>query len=213
MRGEESVILRAVTFALVALALAAAGCTTVTVQVPPEADLAGVRTVAVTAADMSNDPAPVAVLLRSEASSRIRRLLPALTLVEPTASSDALLRMTVLRHSISSVALRVYIDPKTNLVSCSAYQIASLLVDASVSTAETIRWQGVLEANRRIDLPCIRHNIVVIPAITPAAVDPRLVRDAVDDLGRRLAGYARKEIRAIQNTTPAAPPSTPTPDR
>lgn len=164
---------------------------------------------AVTAADMPNDPSPVAALLRSEASTRIRRLLPALTLVEPTAQADALLRMTVLRHSISSVALRVFVDPRTNEVSCSAYQIASLLVDAAVSTGETIRWQGVLEANRRIDLPCVRRNLVVIPAITPAAVDPRLVRDVVDDLGRRLAGYVRTEIRAIQHSPTPAPADQP----
>lgn len=201
-------LLRVVTLGMAA-ALVAAGCTTVQVPVPPEADLAGIKTVAVTAADMPNDPSPVALLLRSEASTRIRRLLPALTLVEPTVPSDAVLRMTVLRHSISSVALRVHVDPRTNEVTCSAYQIASLLVDAAVSAGETIRWQGVLEANRRLELPCVRRNIVVIPAITPASIDPRLVRDVVDDLGRRLAGYMRTEIRAIQQTPAPPPPNTP----
>lgn len=187
-------------------ALAAAGCTTVTVQVPPEADLAGVKTVAITAADMPNDAAPVAAMLRSEASSRVRRLLPSLTLVEPTAPADAVLRMTVLQHAISPVSLRVYVDPRTGQVSCAAWQIATLLVDAAVSTGTTIRWQGILEANRRLDLPCVRRGVVTIPAMTPAAVDTRLVRDVVDDLGRRLAGYARRELRAIQQAPPQDSP-------
>ncbi|OFX16102.1 MAG: hypothetical protein A2V59_04525 [Armatimonadetes bacterium RBG_19FT_COMBO_69_19] len=198
---------RRVVALVVAIWLVATGCQTVTVQVPPEADLQGIKTVAVMAADMPNDPAPVGVLLRSEASSRIRRLLPTLTLVEPTAGSDAVLRMTVVRHTISSVAIRVYVDPQTGQVSCSAWQIASLLVDAAVNTGETIRWQGILEAARRIDLPCVRRNVAVIPAVSPASTDPRLVRDVVDDLGRRLAGYARREIRALPPSAPAPSPT------
>lgn len=185
--------------------LGAAGCQAVTVQVPPEADLRDVKTVAVLAADLPNDPAPVAVLLRSEASSRIRRLLPALTLVEPTFSADAFLRMSVVRHAISPVSLRVFVDPQTSQVSCSAWQTASLLVDASVVTGEKIRWQGVLESERRITLPCVRRGTAVIPGVTQGSIDPRLVDDVMDELGRRLAGYARRELRAI--TAPPEDPS------
>lgn len=196
---------------VVVMSLAAVGCQAVTVQVPPEADLHGVKTVAVLAADMPADPAPVAVLLRSEASSRIRRLLPTLTLVEPTYNADAVLRMQVVRHAISTPSLRVSVDPQTGRVSCAAWQVASLLVDASVSTGEMIRWQGVLEAARRIDLPCLRAGSVLIPGSSAQSVDPRLVRDVVDELGRRLAGYARTELRPIQTTAPAPTP-TPTPE-
>lgn len=196
---------------IVVAGFVAAGCQAVTVQVPPEADLQGVKTVAVQATDMPYDPAPVAVLLRSEASSRIRRLLPALTLVQPTTDADALLRMAVVRHDMSPASVRVQVNPQTGEVSCSAWQVATLLVDASVVTGETIRWQGLLEAGRRVDLPCLRRGSVVIPGRAPASVDLYLVRDIVDDLGRRLAGYARTEFRAIQNPSPP-PTTTPTPD-
>lgn len=193
---------------VVVIWLGAAGCQAVTVQVPPEADLQGVKTVSVSATDLPNDPAPVAVLLRSEASSRIRRLLPALTLVEPTFGADAALRMGVVRHAISPVSLRVFVDPQTGQVSCSAWQVAALLVDASVVTGEKIRWQGVLEAERRINLPCVRRGTAVIPGVTQGSIDPRLVDDVVDELGRRLAGYARRELRAIK-TLPQEPTETP----
>ena len=196
--------LRGVT--LIVVGLLAAGCQAVSVQVPPEADLQGIKTVAVVATDLPSDPQPVAVLLRSEASSRIRRLLPHLTLVEPTADADALLRMTVVRHGLSTPSIRVYVDPQTSQVSCWAWQMASLLVDASVVTGETIRWQGILESERRLHLPCVRRGVPVITVISPGTVDPRLVRDVVDDLGRRLAGYARTELRAIQNPPPPPPP-------
>lgn len=180
------------------------------VQVPPEADLAGVKTVAVVATDLPGDPAPVGILLRGEASSRIRRLLPALTLVEPTAEADALLRMNVIRHGTTPASVRVYVDSRTGQLSCAAWHTASLLVDAAVVTGETIRWQGILEAARRIDLPCARRGAVWIPVIPAANHDTRLVRDAVDDLGRRLAGYVRTELRAIRN--PPAPPDDPPAD-
>ncbi|MGH2436689.1 MAG: hypothetical protein ACRDFA_06830 [bacterium] len=193
---------------IVVIWLAAAGCQAVTVQVPPEADMRDVKTVAVLATDLPNDPAPVAVLLRSEASSRIRRLLPSLTLVEPTFNADALLRMGVIRHAISPVSLRVFVDPQTGQVSCSAWQTASLLVDASVVTGEKIRWQGVLESERRITLPCVRRGTAVIPGVTQSSIDPRLVDDVVDELGRRLAGYARRELRAIK-TPPQEPAESP----
>lgn len=197
---------------VVVASLIVAGCQAVMVNVPPEADLQGVKTVAVLAADMPGDPTPVAVLLRSEASSRIRRLLPALTLVEPTfADADAVLRMEVIRHGISPVSLRVYVNPETGQVSCAAWQVASLIVDAKVATGEVIRWQGLLEAGRRIDLPCLRARGVYIPGRSPGSTDPRLVRDVVDELGRRLAGYARREFRAIQNPPPTPTP-TPTPE-
>lgn|GEM_PF-1950245 len=195
--------LRVVT--LIVAGLLAAACEPVSVNVPPEADLQGIKTVAVVAADMPYDPQPVAGLLRGEASSRIRRLLPHLTLVEPTANADAIVRMTVVRHGLGPASVRVYVDPKTNQVSCSAWQMAWLFVDASVVTGETIRWQGILQAERRLNLPCIRRNVPVI-VYTPAEnIDPRLVHDVVDDLGRRLAGYVRTEFRAMQNPPPPPP--------
>lgn len=190
---------------LVVASIIAAGCQSVTVQVPAEADLQGVKTVAVVASDLPNDPDPVAVLLRSEASSRIRRLLPTLTLVEPTGTPDAVLNMKVVRHGITPVSVRVGVDPQTGRVSCRAWQVASLIVDGSVSTDQTIRWQGLLEAGRRIDLFCLPAGGVVVPG-SQGSIDPRLVHDVVDELGRRLAGYARREFRAIQN-----PDTTPTP--
>jgi len=196
---------------IVVIGLAGTGCQTVRVQVPPEADLEGVRTVAVVATDLPGDPIPVAILLRGEASSRIRRLLPALTLVEPTAHADAVLRMTVVRHGTTPPAIRVHVDSRTGEVNCTAWQVASLLVDAAVVTGETIRWQGILESGRRVDLPCLRRGTVWSPVISPANHDTRLVRDAVDELGRRLAGYVRTELRTLQPPPPPAdgPPADP----
>lgn len=190
--------------------LVAVGCQAVSVQVPAEADLQGVKTVAVVASDLPDDPAPVAVLLRSEASSRIRRLLPTLTLVEPTFNPDAVLQMKVVRHGITPVSIRVGVDPQTGRVSCRAWQVATLIVDGSVSTDQTIRWQGLLEAGRRIDLFCLPAGGVVVPG-SQESIDPRLVRDVVDELGRRLAGYARREFRAIQNPS-NSPSPIPAPD-
>ncbi|HEY6103139.1 MAG TPA: hypothetical protein VI007_07930 [bacterium] len=195
---------------LAMLGLAVAGCETVKVQVPPEADLAGIKTVAVMATDMPGDPTPVAILLRGEASSRIRRLLPALTLVDPIAGPDALLRMTVVRHGTTDPSMRLYVDSRTGRVSCYAWHTASLLVDAAVVTGQTIRWQGILEAGRRIELPCLRRGFVWVPIISPGNYDTTLVGEAVDDLGRRLAGYVRTELRAIKNPPP--PPGNPAPD-
>lgn len=198
--------------ALVAvMGLAAAGCETVHVQVPPEADLAGIQTVTVLATDLPGDPAPVAILLRGEASSWIRRLLPALTLVDPIAGPDAILRLTVVRHGTSAPSMRLYVDSRTGHVSCAAWHTASLLVDAAVVTGQTVRWQGILEAGRRIELPCLHRGLVWVPVIAPGDYDTRLVSDAVDELGRRLVGYVRTEFRAIKN--PPAPPSAPSPDR
>lgn len=200
---------------IVAVSLIAAGCQAVTVHVPPEADLQGVRTVAVLAADLPGDPAPVAVLLRGEASSRIRRLLPTLTLVEPTGQADAILRMSVVRHHLTPVQLRVNVNPESGRVGCTAWQDAVLLVEASVVSGNTIRWQGILEGGRRLELICVptRGATVsgrVVAETSPASVDPRLVRDVIDELGRRLAGYARKELRPIQTPPPGPAPA---PDR
>jgi len=192
------------------LGLAAAGCEAVHVQVPPEADLAGIKTVTVVATDLPGDPAPVALLLRGEASSRIRRLLPALTLVDPISGPDALLRMTVVRHGTTDPSIRLYVDPRTGRIACSAWQTAILLVDAAVVTGQTIRWQGILEAGRRVELRCLRLGGVWEPVIAPGNSDTYLVGDAVDDLGRRLAGYVRTEFRAIK--TPPMPPADPSLD-
>lgn len=196
---------------IVVIGLAAAACQAVQVQVPPEADLAGITTVAVVATDLHGDPAPIAVLLRSEASSRIRRLLPALTLVEPTAAADAVLRMAVIRHGTTPPTVRLYVDSRTGQVSCAAWHSASLLVDAAVLAGQTIRWQGILEAGRRIELPCVRSGTAWIPVIHAGNYDVRLARDAVDDLGRRLAGYVRTELRALR--APSAPPADPRTER
>jgi hypothetical protein len=193
------------------MGLAASGCQTVRVPVPPEADLAGIKTVAVVATDLPGDSSPIAILLRGEASSRIRRLLPALTLVDPIAGPDAVLRMAVVRHGTTAPSIHVYVDRYTGRVRCSAWQTASLLVDASVVTDQVIRWQGILEARRRMDLRCMGRGLIVIPEIPRSDYDSLLVRDAVDDLGRRLAGYVRTEFRALQN--PSAPPSDLPPDR
>jgi hypothetical protein len=58
---------------------------------------------------------------------------------------------------------------------------------------------------------CLGRGTVFIPEISRGDSDSELVRDAVDDLSRRLAGYVRTEFRAIQNPSP--PPSAPSPDR
>lgn len=191
---------------IVGIWLGSVACQTVAVQVPPEADLQGIKTVAVQATDLPSDPIPVAVLLRSEASSRIRRLLPHLTLVEPTANADAVLRMQVVRHSVGAPSLRVSTDPQSGRVSCAAWQIASLLVDGSVVTGEVIRWQGLLESERRVDLPCLRAGGVLIAGTSAEAIAPRQVRDIVDELGRRLAGYERREIRRNPGSGPKPSP-------
>jgi hypothetical protein len=196
---------------VVVLGLAAAGCQTVRVQVPPEADLAGIKTVAVISTDLPGDSAPVAILLRGEASSRIRRLLPSLTLVDPIAGPDAILRMAVVRHGTTAPSVRVYVDRRTRRVHCEAWQSGTLLVDASVVTGPTIRWQGILEAQRTIELRCLGVGGVLIPETPRGDFDHLLVRDAVDDLGRRLAGYARTELRRLQD--PPLPPSEVSPDR
>lgn len=196
---------------VVAMGLAAAGCETVRVPVAPEADLAGIKTVSVVATDLPGDPTPVAILLRGEASSQIRRLLPTLTLVDPIAGPDALLRMNVVRHETSTPSVRVYIDRHTRRVYCEAWQTSRLLVDASVVTGQTIRWQGILEARRTREIRCLGRGTIFIPEFSRGDSDSQLVRDAVDDLGRRLAGYVRTEFRAIQNPSP--PPSAPSPDR
>ncbi|MDQ7844807.1 MAG: hypothetical protein RB145_13785 [Armatimonadota bacterium] len=40
-------------------------------------------------------------------------MLPRLTLVEPTANADAILRLTVVRHGLGPASVRVYVDPRT----------------------------------------------------------------------------------------------------
>lgn len=194
---------------LVAAALAASGCETVRVPVPPEADLSGIRTVAVVATDLPGDPMPIAILLRGEASSRIRRLLPALTLVDPIAGPDALLRLNVVRHETGTPSVRVWVDRRTRRVFCEAWQTARLLVDASVVTGQVIRWQGILEARHTRELRCLGRGTIFIPELSPGGSDSELVREAVDELGRRLAGYVRTEFRPLQQTPlPADEPAT-----
>jgi hypothetical protein len=86
----------------------------------------------------------------------------------------------------------------------------SLLVGAWIATGPAIRWQGILDAPRTISLRCLGAGVFVLD-VRQGEYDSLLVRDAVDDLSRRLAGYVRTEFRAIQN--PAPPPAEPAPGR
>lgn len=188
------------------------GCNleTVTIQVPPEVDLkaAGIKSVAVAVADLPNDPAPVGVLLRSETSTRIRELLPTLTLVEIPQTADAILQMNVANHGVGPAHFRTRApDQQGGQASCEAWQEAFLLVDASVRTKgdPSPRWQGALEKRDKIDLSCSPFFGPVGAVSSPAVNDPALVSAIVEDLGRRLVGYTRQEMRPRQTAHPASP--------
>lgn len=201
------------TSALVLLSvLFLAGCNleTVTVQIPPEVDLrgAGVKSVAVVVADLPNDPAPVGVLLRSETSTRIRELLPTLALVETPQTADAVLQMNVANHGVGPARFQTRApDQQGGQPSCEAWQEAFLLVDVSVLTKgnSSPRWQGALEKRDRIDLSCTLFFGPVGVVSSPAVSDPALVSAIVQDLGRRLAGYTRQEMRPRQTSPPVSP--------
>lgn len=188
---------------MLACSLLAAACETVSVEVPPEVDMRGIRTVAIQAKDLLIDPAPVAVLLRVETAERIRRHLPALTLVERFEQADALLDLEVANHGMGPVQFRPVINVSTGQTTCEAWQDAYLAVAASivVRPESVLLWQSVLDAQERIELDCVLPRGVRYSVRSPAQVDRQLVRAVVDELARKLAGYTRTELRS----KPAAP--------
>ncbi|HEX2712308.1 MAG TPA: hypothetical protein VHM88_08805 [Candidatus Acidoferrales bacterium] len=192
--------------------LVLAGCNleTVTVQIPPEVDLkgAGIKSVAIAVADLPNDPAPVGVLLRSETSARFRELLPALTLVETPQTADAILQMNVANHGVGPAHFQTRApEEQGEQAHCQAWQEAFLLVEASVLTKgnPSPRWEGALEKRDKIDLSCTPFFGPVGVVSSPAVSDPALVSAIVDDLGRRLVGYTRQELRPRRTTPPVSP--------
>ncbi len=191
----------------VVAAVMATGCQTVTVHVPPEVDLAGITTVAVDAVDLRIDPAPVAVLLRVETASRIRRLLPALTILARADQADAVVRLEVARHGVGPVHVSTSINLSTGKTSCTAWQDAFLVVAATIAAGPqgTQLWQGVLDADERVDLDCRPSGVPIGIVRTPSSVDRQLVTEIVDELGRRLAGYTRTELQPRQAPPPATP--------
>ncbi len=188
-----------------ALALASllflAGCsvTQVTVQVPPEVDLkaAGIKSVAIAVTDLSNDPAPVGVLLKTETSSQIRQLLPTLVLAETLQEADAILKMDVLNHGVGPASFQTRAGDQEGHDSCEAWQEAFLLVDVSVLTKgnPSPRWEGQLEKRNKIELSCTPRLGPVGTVVSPAVSDPALVSGIVKELGKRLEGYTRQELR------------------
>lgn len=188
-----------------ALALASllflAGCsvTQVTVQVPPEVDLkgAGIKSVAIAVTDLPNDPAPVGVMLKTETSSQIRQLLPSLALAETPQEADAILKMDVVNHGVGPAYFQTRAGDQAGHDACDAWQEAFLLVNASVLTNgnPSPRWEGQLEKRNRIELSCTPLVGPVGTVASPAVSDPELVRSIVKDLGKRLAGYTRQEVR------------------
>ncbi len=183
-----------------------AGCNleTVTVQVPPEVDLkaAGIKSVAIAVTDLPNDPAPVGVLLRTETSTQIRQLLPTLALLETPQAADAVLQMDVANHGVGPAYFQTKASDQEGHVYCEAWQEAFLLVDASVLTKgnPSPRWQGQLEKRNRIELSCTPRIGPVGTVASPAVSDPVLVSAIVKELGMRLAGYTRRELRPKQTS-------------
>lgn len=183
---------------MIAAALALTACTIVDVQVPPEVNLqaAGIKTVAVLAEDMPDDPSPVALLLRAEATQQMRRLLPTIEVVEDPQGADAVLRMAVANHGIGTPYFQTTQDAQGRL-SCEAWQDTVLIVDTAVFRRgdAAAAWEAVLEKHNRIDLSCVPRRGPSWIAQTPAPTDPQLVGEVVTELGNRLAGYTRKELR------------------
>jgi hypothetical protein len=175
------------------------GCTAVTVQVPPEVDLqaVGIKTVAIAAADLPNDTSPVGTLLRAETAQKIRTLLPALDLVEDGNDADAVLRMEVASHAVGPAYFQTTRDSESHRVSCEAWQDAFLIVNASVLTRgnSTPAWESLLQDRSRIDLSCTPFIGPIGAVRSPAASDPQLVGGIVRQLGMKLAGYTRTELR------------------
>ncbi len=178
------------------------GCTEVTVQVPPEVDLqgAGITTVAIVAADLPGDPAPVGTLLRAETSAQIRRLLPALVIVEEPEAADAVLQMEVANHGVGPAYFQTSANVQTGRVGCDAWQEAFLMVNASVfgRGKPSPTWEALMEKRSRIALSCVPKLGPLGTVETPAVSDPQLVSAIVRELGMRLAGYTRREFRPAQ---------------
>ncbi len=193
--------------AILCIAFAAAGCETVAVNVPPEVDLSAIRTVAVEAEDLPIDPSPVAVLLRAEAGNRVRRLLPSLVILAQSDQADAVLRLEVASHGVAPPAFEIVTNVSTGKTSCTARQHVFLAVAASVAAGSqrAVVWQNVLEAQREVDLDCRPPSIIIGTLRTTAPYDRYLVTEIIDDLGRRLAGYTRTELRTRQTPPPATP--------
>lgn len=197
--------LRAV--AVLCIVLVAAGCEAVAVTVPPEVDLAAIRIVAIETADLLIDPAPVAVLLRVEAGNRVRRLLPSLVIVQDSDQADAVLRLEVASHGVAPPIFEIVTNVSTGETSCTARQHVFLAVAASLATGpqRAIVWQSVLDARREVELDCRPPRIILGALRTTAPFDRSLVVEIIDDLGRRLAGYTRTELRPRQTPPPATP--------
>lgn len=175
------------------------GCTEVTVQVPPEVDLqaAGITTVAIVAADLPGDPSPVATLLRAEASAHVRRVLPALAIVGDPEQADAVLQMAVANHGVGPANFQRSANAQGQ-ASCDAWQEAFLIVDASVFSRgkPSSTWEALIEKRARIDLTCTpKIDVPLWTAATPAVSDPQMVSAVVRELGMRLAGYTKHELR------------------
>jgi hypothetical protein len=171
----------------------------VTVQVPPEVDLkaAGIKSVAIAVKDLPNDPAPVGVLLRAETSSQIRQRLPALALVETPREADAVLEMDVANHGVGPARFQTQTSDQEGHTICEAWQEAFLLVDVSVLTKgnPSPQWQSQLEKRNKIELSCTPFFGPVGVVSSPAVSDPILVEAIVKELGMRLSGYTRHELR------------------
>jgi hypothetical protein len=186
---------------VVASLLFLAGCsvTQVSVHVPPEVDLnaAGVKSVAIAVTDLPNDPAPVGVMLKSETTSEIQKLLPSLTFAETPQAADAILKMDVVNHGVGPAYFQTRAGDQAGHDACDAWQEAFLLVNASVLTKgnPSPRWQGQLEKRNRINLSCTPLVGPVGTVASPAVSDPELVSSIVKELGKRLAGYTRDELR------------------
>ena len=170
----------------------------VSVQVPPEVNLqaAGIKTVAVLAGDLPNDPAPVGVLLRAETTQRMRRLLPSLVIVEDPEQADAVLRLEVASHNVGIPNCSTTADAQGRLT-CDAWQETLLIVDTSIFRRghASADWQALVEKRSRITLACVPRRGPSWVAETPAPSDPELVGAVVTELGNRLAGYTRTELR------------------
>lgn len=192
LRGASTVAL------VITAAVVLTACKIVSVQVPPEINLqaAGIRTVAVVAEDLPSDPAPVGVLLRAEAAQQVRHLLPSLVIVEDPEQADAVLRMKVASHNVGTPYFQTTADAQGRLT-CDAWQETLLIVDTSILQRghESADWQALLEKRSRITLACVPRRGPSWVSETPAPSDPELVGAVVTELGNRLAGYTRRELR------------------
>ena len=183
--------------------LSVTACEAVSVQVPPEVDLKGIKMVAVVTTDFPTDLAPVGVLLRVETASEIRRVLPALTVVERSEESDATLRLEVASHGIGPASFYTNVNTDGQAW-CTAWQDAFLIVNGTILAGPKPNqlWQELLEGRRRITLSCVPNRGPVGALTSPGILDRQLVKDIISELGRKLAGYTRREFRPLTGPTP-----------